>query len=122
MVDGVHFEASPPDEKALKLQMLFKDVTDTDLLLELRRRGRIGRVDYHLVVPSYAVAQGYPVEDQIRHCYKGLGNALGVKLNGEITLPGSKVEYGRFDDFPGCGDPHQRDRKVTLVVNYITGL
>lgn len=103
------------EDTKFDLREKFKVFSDDDLLLELRRRGRIGRVDYHTIAPSYAVQAGYPLEEQLIETYRHLGNALLRKAH---PMPGFKNENGNFlDAFPYPASA--KDRKVTVVLNFI---
>ncbi len=95
----------------------FKRFTDVELLLELRRRGVLGRVDAHVIVPAYAVDDGYPIEHQMREAYRKLGDELYRVHLPHSMPPGSKVERGRFDGF--MQSSREKDRKVTIVINYV---
>lgn len=96
----------------------FQAFTDAQLLLELRRRKVLARVDYHNVAPGYAVAQGYPLDRQIREAYEGLADQLNRAHQPDRQPPGCKVERGGF--LPGSFSQHEHpDRKVTLVLNYV---
>jgi hypothetical protein len=95
--------------------------SDVQLLLELRRRKVLGRVDYHTIIPGYAVASGYPLDGQILDTYRGLAEKLNRAHQVDRQPPGCKVETGGF--IPGSFSQHEHpDRKVTLVLNYVVDL
>lgn len=92
--------------------------SDVQLLLELRRRKVLARIDYHSIVPGYAVASGYPLDGQIQDTYRGLADQLNRAHQTDRQPPGCKVEKGTFLPW----SPHSEDagdRKVTIVLNYV---
>jgi hypothetical protein len=91
--------------------------SDVDLLLELRRRKVLARVDYHNVAPGYAVSSGYPLDVQIRKAYEGLADQLNRAHHADRQPLGCKLETGNF--IHKFYDREHPDRKVTLVLNYV---
>lgn len=113
------FEGNPYDAaKEAKRIRLEQDYTNDDLLLEVRRRGLLARVDYHTIVPGRIVQDGYPAESQLRETYQGLANEM-VKMHAFNKAPrGAKVEEGYFlEGRSFLGYP--KDRKMTIALNYV---
>jgi hypothetical protein len=92
--------------------------TDTELLLELRRRGRLNRVEAFTVAPGYSVSNGYPLEHQMSGTFRELGHELCKAHLAGRKLTGFKVEHGDFGRFGNSGTP---DRKITVPCNYVIG-
>jgi hypothetical protein len=88
--------------------------TDIQLLLELRRRGVLRRVQASCVVPGYAVRGGFPITRQWETAYELA--AVQIHKDNHKPPPGSKVESGRNVNSPGFDT---EDRKVTVVLNYV---
>ena len=103
-------------------QRVLSQFSDVELLLELRRRKRLGRVTAEAVVPGDAVAQGYPLDAQLRKAYDRIGNELNRQHQPDRQPPGCKLETGSFQPyFSGRFGSETKDRKVTLVLNYVVG-
>lgn len=101
-------------------QRLLEQFSDLELLLELRKRKRLGRVTAEETVPGRYVDQGYPLDGQIHEAYKRIAWELNKAHQPDRQPPGCKLETGRFmNGGPFLGEP--RDRKVTLVLNYVVG-
>lgn len=105
-----------------KLEADLRRFSDVDLLLELRRRGRFGRVEAHTIVPGRYIYDekpelSYPLDRQISDAYRNIGEELNKAHKHDRQPPGCKVERGRFE----LGSIKADDRKVTLVVNYVVG-
>jgi hypothetical protein len=100
------------------------ELTDNDLILELRRRGRMGRIEVVETVPGHFVMQGMPLIYQVETAFKRIGNELfnlhekGPRMQ---RMPGFMVEEGNFLSFLQGGDGRGGDRRVTVVLNYVKG-
>ena len=110
-----HFEAV--ETKREQIERDLRPFSDDDLLMELRRRNVLGRVDYHTITPGRYVEDGYPLMSQFRETYMGLAHELHKAYGDTITMPSGKIETGRFDTFGWCDD--LLDRKLTLTLNYV---
>lgn len=115
MMDEPHFEAT--ETKLEQLERAMRQFSDDDLLIELRQRGVIGRVEYHTIIPGRYFEEGYQLLSQFRETYMGLAHELHKAYGDTIAMPGGKIETGRFDTFGWRDDPP--DRKLTLVLNYV---
>lgn len=106
----------PLDPRLVRLQ---GEYTDEELLLELRRRGRIARVDAHTITPGRYVSEGFPMEEQVRDTYRQAAQTLAeLHLLGKHG-PGCKWEEGHFEGTSRTFIGSPKDRKLTVVVNYI---
>lgn len=95
--------------------------TDLQLLLELRRRKRLGRVVATTIIPGYTLERGndVPVEYQMHQTFKQAAhNAAEAWLKGTVPT-GAKIERGHFEDRPRGHEA--LDRRVLLPLNYVIG-
>lgn len=113
--DEPHFEAI--ETKHEYIERALRPFSDDDLLIELRRRGVLGRIDYHTITPGRYVQDSYPLMAQFRETYTGLAHELHKLYGDTIAMPGGKLETGDFKGFKSYGEPP--DRKLTLVLNYV---
>lgn len=89
-------------DRIVKEQEL-KKFTDDDLLLELRRRKRLARVEADHVISGMHREFGHePPRDYILpRMMREAGYEVGTRLlRGEFKIPGMKEEEGYFDDRP----------------------
>lgn len=111
-----HFEAAiKNDERILHLQ---KDYSDDEILMELRRRGRLARVEVQNVVPEHHLGKdGVPLDYQVRKAWTEFaGEAARQHMSGKIPS-GAKVETVRVDLVELGGS--RTGRQVKFVVNYV---
>lgn len=95
-----------------------RTLSDNDLLLELRLRGRLGRVERKMVIGGHHANAGYPEDRQVVQTFQSLGFQLGEQQAREgISLPGCSVKFGHYNDGPKY-DGMPMDRMVTAVVIY----
>jgi hypothetical protein len=102
--------------KQEQLALATVDLSDEDLLMELRNRKRIGRIVGQHVAPAHDVLQGIPEDYQVERALMGAAADLFQLHQSGQRMPGFKVETGRFTH---RGDPLGRDRCVRVVLNYI---
>ncbi len=111
--------AETPAEIARSIAL--KHFDDRTLLLELRARKRLARVEYQTIAPSHAVRTGYPFEHQLRSTFTELGYWLAKKHQEGWTSTGFKTENGNFVDFLDGGNGDGGDRKIYMPLNYVVG-
>jgi hypothetical protein len=99
-----HFE--PPIEKPIlevyshEKEELLRRLTDEDLLLELRRRKRLARVQSEWVLEGWRIdhdaapPQSYILDDLMKNIAYGISRDIS---SGRTKLPGMKIESGRFE-------------------------
>lgn len=99
-----HFE--PPIEKPIlevynhEKEELLRRLTDEDLLLELRRRKRLARVQSEWVLEGWRIDHGAtpPQNYILDSLMKGMAYEIAHGLSsGRTKLPGMKIERGRFE-------------------------
>ena len=91
---------------------------DEDLLLELRRRGRLGRIEAHDAMPV-RFCTDVPIELQIGRAWMVAAREVAsAHVKGRVP-PGCKVETKSH--LPGVSFPHDGERVVTVVLNYVIG-
>lgn len=115
-----HFENESPeidqmDEKTLRLQ---NEYTDDDLLLELRRRGRLSRIEAENILPERYAADGVPLSYQIERAWRDIAaEAARLHVDGHRMPTGAKVDTVRGDG--NLLPPHESARRVRFAVNYV---
>lgn len=109
-------------EEAVKRRQALQQVSDKELLEELRARGRLVELTADCVAPGHAVNMGYPVENQWREIGRILGDALVRRhMGGDKPFMDAKVERGYYED-PNFGRPVRDDelhRKVSVQMYYL---
>lgn len=116
------FEDTPgtvPEPEMTPAQAAMKQLSDDDLLLELRRRGVLVRVTANTIVPGRIVQQGYPMEEQIRKTYQVLGDELAKYHAMGLHPRGCKWSEGFFDPMGRSFLGAPKDRQLELVFNYV---
>jgi len=102
------------DEKTMRLE---HDYTDEDLLIELRRRGRLARVECENIVPDRYVTDGLAIEYQIKNAWRDIAQeAARLHVQGRAPT-GAKVEnvQGNGLSMP----PSEKGRRIRFAVNYV---
>lgn len=108
---------SPEQAKAAE----FERFTDEELLLEIRRRGRIYRIVAEHVNPGFLIRFGNaPPDDYI---WSRLGREIGYQIGdrvaaGLLKLPGVRTEMGFFSE-SGDDTYIHKDKKFILPLNFI---
>lgn len=95
-----------------------KELTDEELLMELRRRGRLRRVVVEQIIPGFRVHMSScpPDEYMISKMAQEVGYEIGQKLlAGRFKIPGNRIERGKFINNP---DIYQ-DKKFILPLNFV---
>lgn len=101
-------------ERLMQVADKLVDITNEELLMEVRRRDLLGRVDAHEIIPGWRIAMGsHPPDDYV---FTRLGRLLGEKIS-VWKLPGKKIQEGHFLD--PVHPYHTKDRKLTLVFNFV---
>ena len=102
-----------------------RSLSDNDLLLELRRRGRLQRIVQEQVIEGWRRAHGAvsPQDYIITRLMRDAGYAIGAHLSaGSLKVPGMKIEEGRFE-IPGMrrmdGDYHTPDLRYRIPFNFV---
>lgn len=114
---SVFEDALARDERILRLQ---NEYSDDEILMELRRRGRLARVESENFVPDRHVQQGLSLDYQIRELWELFAQEATRKhLNGQVPS-GFKVENVKGD---GMVLPSsEKARQMKFVVNYVIDL
>ena len=115
-----HFEPQSPDmigQWDERLERLQHGYSDEELLIELRRRGRLARVEGEDIAPEYAVKDGMPLEYQIERVWHSITHEC-ARLHMSNTIPtGAKLDTVMGD---GVSRPqHEKGRRVRFAVNYV---
>lgn len=113
------FEDNASPRPATPEQVLLEKVSDNDLLLEARRRGLLVRVTANTIAPGRVVAQGYPMEEQVRKTYQVLGDELAKYHSMGLHPMGCKWSEGFFDPMGRSFLGAPKDRQLELVFNYV---
>lgn len=121
-----HFE---PEPKILEVydnhkEKLLGQLSDEDLLLELRRRKRIGRVQVEQVIEGYRREFGSepPREYMISQLMKEAGHEVGRQiLSHGVKIPGMKIEEGHFEipGMPSMREYHTKDLRYYIPLNFV---
>lgn len=99
------------DEKSMRLE---RDYTDDDLLRELRRRGRLARIEAESTVPGRIVEAGCSVEHQTKDTCRALGGELAKFITSGRTMPGYQVT--EVSPEWSCVPPDRKQRIVLIFV------
>lgn len=121
-----HFEPTP---EVLQVydnvkENLLSQLTDEDLLLELRRRKRLARVQAEYIVEGWRRVMGdaAPKEYILPQLMKQIAHEIGVHLStGHTKIPGMKIEEGHFE-IPGRShmrDYHTKDLRYYIPFNFV---
>jgi hypothetical protein len=104
----------PYDEKLIRLE---HDYTDDELLMELRRRGRLARVECENIAPVRLIADGMPIDYQIEIAWRDIAHeAARLHVQGRIPT-GAKIENVQGDGT--LAPPHEKARRIKFAVNYV---
>lgn len=110
---------SKRDAHDVRMHLLANEYTNDELLLEVRRRGLLGRVEARTVVPGRYVQDGFPPIEQLRDTYERLASELVQQHNLGKSPRGAKVEEGYFNEEGRSFMGMPKDRKMTIALNYI---
>ena len=121
-----HFEPTP---EVLQVydnvkEHLLSQLTDEDLLLELRRRKRLARVQAEWVIDGWrrAIDAAPPKEYILPQLMKQMAHEIGVHLaTGHTKIPGMKIEEGHFET-PGITrmeQYHTKDLRYYIPFNFV---
>lgn len=123
-----HFEENSKDRvfqiyEGDKEHLLSK-LSDEDLLLELRRRKRLARVQSEYVIEGWRRHLGdeTPKEYILTQLMKQMAHEIGVHLaTGHTKIPGMKIEEGHFEipERPRMGDYHTKDLRYYIPFNFV---
>lgn len=109
-------DITPSHETSEKLLRLEHDYTDDELLNELRRRGRLARIDADEVVPDRYVKAGYPIERQIRASWANVAlEAARLHVSGTSVPTGAKIENVESNGHPFW----EKGRRTSFTLNYV---
>lgn len=121
-----HFEPTP---EVLKVydnvkEHLLSQLTDEDLLLELRRRKRLARVQAEYVLEGWRRYLGNepPKEYILPQLMKQMAHEIGVHLaTGHTKIPGMKIEEGYFEipGRPRMKEYHTKDLRYYIPFNFV---
>lgn len=123
-----HFEPTPTD-KILQVfegdkEHLLSKLSDEDLLLELRRRKRLARVQAEWVVDGWRrhLGDDPPKEYILPQLMKQMAHEIGVHLaTGHTKIPGMKIEEGYFEspERPRMREYHTKDLRYYIPFNFV---
>jgi len=122
-----HFEPNPDILQTYdrEKEELLSRLTDDDLLLELRRRKRLARIQTERVIEGWRIDYGnFPPKEYILiEMMKQMAYDIGMRISvGEIKVPGMKIEEGRFE-IPGKprmdGDYTTPDLRYRIPFNFV---
>ena len=121
-----HFE---PEPKILEVydnhkEKLLGQLSDEDLLLELRRRKRLARLQAEYIVEGWRREYNAvpPKEYILPQLMKQIAHEIGVHLStGHTKVPGMKIEEGHFEipERPRMGDYHTKDLRYFIPFNFV---
>lgn len=88
--------------------------TDDQLLLELRRRGRLARLDHTASIDGYALLQGMSMEYAMHSVFREIGEELFRKIGPDPTgtVPGFTVTKD-------CSGDKFAPTKIHLPLNFV---
>lgn len=105
----------PPVKDQKRQFALEYDYSDDELLIELRRRGRIERVAVMDTLPGH-VADHYDEGMQFRALAGHLGRGIAEHLNDVRRIPGAEVNTVR--GVPG-DTMHTSGRRMRFALNFV---
>jgi hypothetical protein len=121
-----HFE---PEPKILEVydnhkEKLLGQLSDEDLLLELRRRKRLAHLQVEYIVEGWRRVMGdaAPKEYILPQLMKQIAHEIGVNLSTEHTkIPGMKIEEGHFEipGMPRMREYHTKDLRYFIPFNFV---
>lgn len=117
MTDMTEVERLRDTERNVRLIRLQHDYADEELLLELRRRGRLARVECENIVPERYIAEGLPLNYQIEKAWAEISHeAAKLHIQGRVPT-GAKVESVRGDGL--YLSPYEKGRRIKFAVSYV---
>ena len=115
-----HFEPQQTDmveKRHERIERLQGEYSDEELLIELRRRGRLARVEGEDIAPEYAVKDGMPLDYQIGRVWRSIAHECARHHMSNTIPTGAKVDTVMGD---GVSRPHhEKGRRVRFAVNYV---
>lgn len=95
--------------------------TDEELLLELRHRKRLMRLEADYVIEGWRLRMGEGAFQPDEYIQINLAKCIGEKIGhsilaGKFKVPGQRVERGSFTMFPDYGE---RDKKFIFPLNFV---
>ena len=123
-----HFEPNPKDGIFQVIEgdkeHLLSKLTDEDLLLELRRRKRLARVQSEYVIEGWRRHLGDepPKEYMLSQLMKQMAYEISSHLaTGHTKIPGMKIEEGYFEvpGRPSMGEYHTKDLRYYIPFNFV---
>lgn len=114
-----HFEPASSelgefDEKTFRLQNHY---SDEELLVELRRRGRLARIEGENIAPERFVSDGMPVSYQIERVWRQIAEEAARRHVSGTKPTGEKVENVMGDGL--AGPRFETGRRVRFALNYV---
>lgn len=111
--------AAPLHPVALKdephLMRLQNDYSDDELLIELRRRGRIARLEVSDTTPAQ-YCEMHTIAMQFHSLMKTAGHEMAHRFGHHSRLPGAKITDARGVPGDHIGPP---SRRMTIPINII---
>lgn len=98
---------------------LLDQLTDDDLLNELRSRKRLFRLEAETIAPESAVRSGYPLTEQILNTFRQIGHEVGRRASAGLPVPGCKEDSVKGDGV--TRSPYETGRRYTAVLNFVVG-
>lgn len=114
-----HFEPQSDmiEQSDMRLERLRVEYTDEELLIELRHRGRLARVEVENIAPDYYVKDGFPVENQIEAAWRDFAYEAAARHVKGTAPTGAKAENVRGDN--KTVPAFETGRRVRFAVNYV---
>lgn len=105
-------------ERQTEVSIKTQQFTDEELLMELRHRGRLKRLEGQFIQEGWRKESGPPEEYIFRRMCREIGDEIGLNVAAKkLKLPGQKVEQGHF--LPGPYTSRHLDIKYRVVLNFV---
>lgn len=105
-------------ERQTEVSIKTQQFTDEELLLELRRRGRLKRLEGQFIQEGWRKEHGPPEEYILRRLCRDIGDQIGIEVAAKkFQLIGQKREEGHF--LPGPYTSRHLDVRYRIPFNFV---
>jgi hypothetical protein len=111
-------------ERQVEVRKLLRQFTDEELLMELRHRNRLKRIEADHIIEGWRIDhKAVPPDEYIKiRLAQEVGRKIGDSVvRKDIKIPGDRVEEGFFTDFPERSD-WRKDKKFVFPLNFVVEL
>lgn len=100
-----------------------REFTDEELLMELRRRNRLKRVESNHIIEGWRLALGpnaNPPDEYLRiRLAEQVGRRIGeAVVSRTFKIPGDRVEEGFFTEYPERSN-FRKDKRFIFPLNFV---